>query len=278
MTMWAMDAIRTALGTGWQLHRLNASSFCQTFTATHGTTKLFVKHGNPAMLEAEADGLRALAATDTIRVPRIVHSEHGILALEWLDLHPPDAGFGARFGLALAQLHSHPADHYGWPRDNFIGATPQANSPANDWLTFFAEQRLRAMAHRLDGRVDAIIDRVIEAMPRLFDDGYAPRPSLIHGDLWSGNWGMLADGTPVIYDPVVSHSDAEAELAMMELFGSPPSGFWQAYRDAARLHAGYGKRRSLYQLYHLLNHAVLFGGGYEQQARDVASQVLAAAA
>ena len=269
-----MDADHT-LGGGWQLQPLNASSFCRTFCATKGTERLFVKRGHGEMLAAEADGLRAIAATGTVRVPQVVHDEPGVLALEWLDLHPPNAGFGERFAEALSRLHSTTARQYGWPRDNFIGATPQVNAPTQDWWDFFAEHRLRAMAKRLNGRVDDVVDRVIDAMPRLFEDGHVPRPSLIHGDLWAGNWGMLADGTPVIYDPAVSHSDAEAELAMMELFGSPPPGFWNAYGP---VHAGYGQRRALYQLYHLLNHAVLFGGGYEAQARRVAAQVLASAA
>lgn len=126
------------------------------------------------------------------------------------------------------------------------------------------------MRERLDARRDAAlvgaVDDVVAALPTFFADGHAPRPSLIHGDLWSGNWGMLADGTPVIYDPAVSWSDAEAELAMMELFGTPPAGFWPAYRDSAGLHPGYPRRRGLYQLYHLLNHVVLFGGGFRAQA------------
>jgi fructosamine-3-kinase len=108
--------------------------------------------------------------------------------------------------------------------------------------------------------------RLIAVLPSFFDDGHAPRPSLIHGDLWSGNWGGLQGGVPVLYDPVVSVSDAEAELAMMELFGAPPSGFFPAYREAAGLAAGYARRRPLYQLYHLLNHALLFDGGYAHQS------------
>jgi len=106
---------------------------------------------------------------------------------------------------------------------------------------------------------------VIDALPALFGDGHAPRPSLIHGDLWSGNWGCTADGAPVIFDPAASISDAEAELAMMELFGAPPAGFWPSYREAAGLAPGYAWRRGLYQLYHLLNHELLFGG-YARQA------------
>lgn len=114
---------------------------------------------------------------------------------------------------------------------------------------------------------------MVDALPRFFDDGHTPSPSLVHGDLWSGNWGMLADGTPAVYDPAVSCSDAECELAMMELFGAPPSGFWPAYREAAGLHAGYGRRRGLY---HLLNHALLFGGGYASQAEALARRMAAA--
>lgn len=259
---------------GWTLRPLRASGFCDTWCATRGGRRLFVKSAcgeRAAMLQAEADGLRALGAARAIRVPQVDALENRdgatLLALEWLDFVPPGAGFGERFGRALGQLHAHPqGSRFGWPRDNFIGATPQWNAQDADWLGFWAEQRLHAMAGRLEEPLRQEVEAVVAVLPRLFDDGHAPRPSLIHGDLWSGNWGTLADGTPVVYDPAVSCSDAEAELAMMELFGAPPPGFWPAYRAAAGLHEGYPRRRPLYQLYHLLNHAVLFGGGYAQQA------------
>lgn len=239
--------------------------------------RLFVKRArDPALLAAEADGLLALAATRTVRVPRVIELRADALVLEHLDLHAPAAGFGARFGAALAALHLHPCDEpYGWPRDNFIGATPQVNSRSGDWIAFWRACRLEPMLARLEHHrsLRAAMRRATDAMPALFDDGYVPRPSLIHGDLWSGNWGMLADGTPVIFDPCVSYSDREAELAMMELFGAPPAGFWRAYESAAGLARGYQKRRPLYQLYHLLNHAVLFGGGYAKQALECAAQL-----
>lgn len=273
----------------WAVRALHASSFCQTWQATQGTDCLFVKSSpasQSAVLQAEAGGLRALAATQAVRVPQVILCEHdgevAVLCMEWLQLTAPDSGFGARLGEALGRLHSAPCSlqppRYGWPSDNFIGATPQCNGLYEDWPTFFAQQRLQAMRARLacEGQhadlCDAI-DAVMAALPRFFDDGHGPRPSLIHGDLWSGNWGMLADGTPVIYDPAVSCSDAEAELAMMELFGSPPGGFWPAYQRVARLHPGYARRRPLYQLYHLLNHAVLFGGGYARQALQCARRL-----
>lgn len=214
-------------------------------------------------------------------MPRVVAAAPGVLALEWLKLASPGSGFGERFGHALAALHCAPPplDGYGWHRDNFIGATPQANGRHAGWIGFYGEQRLAAMRdklaqHRADQPLLDAVGEVIAALPRFFADGHVPRPSLIHGDLWSGNWGMLADGTPVIYDPAVSCSDAEAELAMMELFGAAPASFWPAYREAAGVHAGYAARRPLYQLYHLLNHALLFGGAYAAQALRCARALL----
>ena len=226
------------------------------------------------MLEAEADGLRAIAATGTIRVPRVIELPAGVLVLERLDFAAPDAQFGERFGRALAAMHDVQFDEpYGWPRDNFIGATPQVNARSEDWTAFWTGSRLQPMLALLrDPDLSKAVEAVVDAMPSLFDDGYSPSPSLIHGDLWSGNWGMLAGGTPVIFDPCVSYSDREADLAMMELFGAPPPGFWRGYGQPAR---GYARRKKAYQLYHLLNHAVLFGGGYAREALRCAREVSA---
>jgi fructosamine-3-kinase len=280
-------------GGGWSLQPLNASGFCATWRAEGSSGALFLKAmplAKAEVLDAEADGLAALAATGTVRVPAVAaqwrdaEAGHSVLALEWLNLRQPDAGFGARLGHALGRLHAAlPASGsgcYGWHRDNMIGATPQRNRWSSSgttagWAGFFARERLGAMRERLAARgasaaLDEAVGALIEQLPAFFADGHAPRASLIHGDLWSGNWGMLADGTPVIYDPAVSCSDAEAEIAMMELFGHPPAGFHDAYNEVQPLHAGYARRRGLYQLYHLLNHALLFGGGYLQQSLDMA--------
>ena len=277
--------------------RLGVSGFCDTWQAQAAGGMLFVKTmpvARAEVLRAEADGLAALAATGAVRVPAVagqwVDEEHGLalLALEWLDLKAPGRGFGERLGQALAALHcASPGGmegRFGWALDNFLGATPQRNSWSEaagqaGWTSFFSHQRLGAMRDRLAkaGAAAALlqaVDEVIQALPRFFDDGHVPSPSLIHGDLWSGNWGLLADGTPVVYDPAVFCSDAEAELAMMELFGDPPAGFWPAYREVAGLHPGYPRRRGLYQLYHLLNHALLFGGAYHLQALGCARSLL----
>jgi fructosamine-3-kinase len=289
------EALGDLLGGQWTLQPLAASSFCGTWQATRGGEQLFVKSlpaDRQAALEAEADGLAALAATNTVRVPAVVAqglSRDGgsaWLALEWLAFGRAGTGFGTRFGSALGALHAAPSAggaRFGWHRDNLLGATPQSNRWSGQggtagWIAFFGEQRLGALRERLATTGDATalldaVDAVIARLPAFFDDGHVPRPSLIHGDLWSGNWGALGDGGPVVFDPAVSCSDAEAELAMMELFGAPPDGFWPAYRAAAGLHAGYPRRRPLYQLYHLLNHALLFGGGYHAQALALARRL-----
>ena len=279
------EDLQAALGGEWKVRPLRASGFCDTWEARSGAHHLFAKSGTGpaiAMLRAEADGLRALRATGTIRVPKLrVWSErHGscVLAMQWLDLVTPDAGFGARLGEALAALHASPHEgFFGWPQDNYLGATPQANAPthgttAEDWCEFFANERLRAMQDKLhDATLSLALERVIAALPRLLA-GHAPVPALIHGDLWEGNWGMLADGAPVLYDPAISYSDAEAELAMMDLFGRAPPGFTEAYEAAGGVRADPVRKR-LYQLYHLLNHDVLFGGPYRQQALDLAGSL-----
>jgi len=289
-------ALSTALGGRWSVRPLHASGFCATWRAEGAGGALFVKSlpsPQAEVLEAEADGLSAIAATATIRVPAVAALHHDaalgqtVLALEWLHLHSPDSRFGARFGEKLAALHRAPPveaqGRFGWRRDNFLGATPQRNrwseaSGLPGWIAFFAQERLGAMRERLcaqdrSAALPEAIDAVIAVLPRSFADGHTPRASLIHGDLWSGNWGMLADGTPVIYDPAVSCSDAEAELAMMELFGKAPAGFVEAYRQGIDLHEGYAQRRGLYQLYHLLNHALLFGAGYVAQSLVVAKRL-----
>lgn len=294
--MRAMELLETppglalALGGRWDLRPLGSSAFCETWQATQGRLKLFVKSApdrcGAGMLRAEADGLRALGAAGCIRVPEVhalgdLPGGGAVLAMEWLDFARPDPGFGTRFGHALAQLHGQPCPlepaGFGWRGDNYIGATPQRNTPLQPagragWLAFHSRSRLAAMRDRLPADASQLrdaVDAVIEALPGLFADGYAPRPALIHGDLWQGNWDMLGNGMPVIFDPAVSCSDPQAEIAMMELFGSPPRGFRAAYEEAGGSWPT-PQRMQLYQLYHLLNHVVLFGGSYLQQALRVA--------
>lgn len=292
-----MQLLSTKYGGAWKVQTLHASSFCSTWRADGVVGTLFVK-SVPAhqehILTAEADGLRAIAATKTVTVPEVVgcwtdtDQNLTVLALEWLDFHTmQNDAFGKRLGQALAALHRAPlldgAGRFGWHRDNMLGGTRQRNHWSQEvgmtgWLEFFANERLGVMRENLAAlnaahELLATIDQVVNILPAFFDDGYIPQMSLVHGDLWSGNWGSLARGTPVIFDPAVSISDREAELAMMELFGKPPPGFWPAYCELAGLAPGYQWRRGLYQLYHVLNHELLFGG-YARSAMTIMQQLL----
>lgn len=251
-----------------------------------GTRTCFAKVNEASsapMFAAEADGLAALREAKALRVPAEIargdDGEHAWIVLEWLDLVPLDARSAGRLGSALAAQHGMPREKFGWARDNFIGASPQLNGWSEEWLPFWREKRLfaqlRLAAHnRLPSRM---IDRGerLAADCEAFFRHHRPAKSLLHGDLWGGNAAALADGTPVVFDPAVYVGDREADLAMTELFGGFPADFHAAYRSAFPIDDGYPVRRDLYNLYHLLNHANLFAGGYVRQAEQSIERLLA---
>ena len=247
----------------------------------------FVKLNAPdkaEMFSAEAAGLNEIARTRTVRVPLAVC--HGAcpaacwLVLEHLELRPADDRSMAELGRNLARMHRVTGERYGWHRDNTIGATPQVNTRHGDWIAFWHERRLGyqlklAGSRGHSGRLIANGERLLGTLPSFFH-GYTPPPSLLHGDLWSGNAGLESGGDPVIYDPAVYYGDREADLAMTELFGGFSQSFYQAYRAEHPLDPGYGTRKHLYNLYHVLNHLNLFGGGYGAKAERMIEQLLAA--
>ncbi|HVN35143.1 MAG TPA: fructosamine kinase family protein [Casimicrobiaceae bacterium] len=263
--------------------RLSGGTFGGAWRLESGGGRYFVKTQDAsrlAMLEAEADGLRELSRAGAIRVPasRACASAGGcaFLVLEWLDFG--DGGRDAALGAALAQLHRTTADRYGWRRGNAIGATPQDNRWSDDWAAFFRDRRIGPqleLAAR-NGSGEALQrdgERLLAAIPSLLA-GHAPAASLLHGDLWCGNAARLASGEAVIYDPAVYFGDREADLAMTELFGGFGSDFHAAYRAVSPVDCGYAVRRTLYNLYHVLNHFNLFGGGYDSQAQTMIAQLL----
>lgn len=236
---------------------------------------------------AEAAGLEAIAATQNICVPHPI--AHGVaekqsyLILEHLELR--SHGNAHLLGEQLAALHRCTSASFGFAQDNFIGTTPQPNAwPKNgkaDWINFWHEQRLGfqlrlAAQNCYGGQLQRLGEKLMDTLPAFFA-GYTPQPSLLHGDLWSGNHAFLADGTPTIFDPAAYYGDRECDLAMTELFGGYSAEFYAAYRAAYPLDSGYASRRDLYNLYHILNHANLFGGGYARQAEQMMLKLLAVA-
>lgn len=246
-----------------------------------GGQRYFVKLNDAhrlAMFEAEAEGLAEMGATGTVRVPtpicRGTADDRAYLVLEYLELETATDSHAERLGRELADLHRHRAERFGWHRDNTLGTTPQPNGWHGDWIGFLRDKRL---GHQFRLLADpALSDMWATLSPKLpaFFYGYDPQPSLIHGDLWGGNWSGLPGGEPVIFDPATYYGDREMELAMTELFGGFPDRFYTAYREAWPLDVGYGRRKPLYLLYHVLNHANLFGGGYAGQARRLLSHLI----
>ena len=247
--------------------------------------RYFVKLNEPQLLEmfeAEAEGLTAMAATNTLRVPRPVcwgnNGNQAYLVMEHIETAASRPDTGAELGRQLAAMHRASHKQFGWHRDNTIGSTPQPNSPERDWVTFWREQRLgHQLALAEQGGHDGALQRsgrsVMDRLDELLD-GHQPLPSLLHGDLWSGNHATDRAGKPFIFDPAVYYGDRETDIAMTELFGGYSRGFYDAYREAWPLDDGYPRRRTLYNLYHILNHLNLFGGGYGQQALDMMEQLL----
>jgi fructosamine-3-kinase len=188
-----------------------------------------------------------------VRVPRVLDHGADFVLLEELDLHRQ--GDWSALGRMLATLHRQTGPRFGWHRDNWIGRSPQANGWSDDWSEFWWTRRLAPQLERAGLRADFLKDAL---------KNHRPQPSLLHGDLWSGNAGFIGEG-PVLFDPAVYYGDREADLAMTELFGGFAPEFYAAYNEAFPLDPGYEERKLLYNLYHLLNHLNLFGGGYRAQ-------------
>lgn len=286
-------ALKAASGidfAGARLDPVGGGCINRTLEVHAGDRTYFLKLNNAAalpMFEAEVDGLAALAACDAFRVPRPLAcgatDDEAFLLLEHLPLRPlASADDGRRFAEALVELHRDTGERFGWTRDNYIGATPQHNTPHDGWARFLVECRLlpqlqmaRAKGH--GGALGRDADKLLERIPALFLD-YRPRPSLLHGDLWNGNAAIAADGKPVIFDPAVYRGDRDADLAMSELFGGFPASFYATYRSAWPPAEGYELRKTLYNLYHILNHLNLFGRAYlgqaERMIRTLATELL----
>ena len=249
----------------------------------YGDTIYFVKFNRSSgfdMFTAEAQGLRELGQCQQLKIPApVCVGKDGTSA--WLvmeNLALSGRGRVSDLGSGLAAMHRITRDAFGWDIDNTIGSTPQENAWLDDWVEFWRERRLR---YQLDlagrhGAGRALMDKgeqLLEVFPELFVD-HTPQASLLHGDLWSGNYAFTTDGEPAIFDPAVYYGDREADLAMTELFGGFGHDFYAAYNVAWPLNPGYAVRKILYNLYHILNHFNLFGGGYGSQALRMTESLL----
>jgi protein-ribulosamine 3-kinase len=279
------DAIERLYGTGVSVdRRKSVAGGCINRAAllelSNGERLFLKEHGRhpKGMMAAEAAGLAALDAVGAIRVPKpLAHwedEENQFLLLEYLSEGSRKPRFWEEFGAAMAALHQgSPPGPFGFDGDNFIGATPQKNDWSESWVVFFGERRLLFQIELAEqkGRADSDMSRgvrkIVERMEALLVE--PEKRALLHGDLWSGNYMVGPEGNAAIIDPAAYFGHPEADLAMTELFGRLGGPFYEAYREAGGLDPGYQERRDLYNLYHMINHLNLFGGGYAGSVRSI---------
>ncbi len=253
----------------------------QSYVISSSTATYFIKLNQAdqiAMFAAESEGLKQISATTTIRVPQPICSgiaaTSAYLVLEYLELSSSKTNW-QEMGRKLAAMHQAPISQvFGWQQNNTIGATPQINTWTANWIDFYTQHRLlyQFQLARQRGANFPQQDKLLAAIPQLLN--HKPQPSLVHGDLWGGNAGFTIAGEPVIYDPATYFGDREVDLAMSELFGGFPADFYRGYNAVFPLKSGYAHRKTLYNLYHIINHFNLFGGSYAAQANRMIEQIL----
>lgn len=237
-------------------------------------SRYFVKTGS-LPFDAEAAGLAAMGRAVRTPEPVCLGDSRGKywLVLEYVDMSGKIAKYDL-LGSALANMHRMTSREFGWECDNLLGSTLQINTWSKNWIEFWRERRL---AYQFDLAGKYGFGRKAETLMKNLDgffQDYNPVPSLLHGDLWRGNAGFDESGMPVFFDPAVYYGDREADIAMTELFGGFPNAFYAAYNEAFPLDSGYGKRKALYNLYHVLNHLNLFGRSYFSQAESMLNGLL----
>ena len=286
--MWTEIAQAISQATGQEFAIANTKSVgggCinQGYQVSNQTTRYFVKLNDAVQVEmfaAEALGLKQMHATQTITVPEPIcwgtAGNSSYIVLQWLDLAGGNSQSWDEMGRQLAAMHRQgTSKQFGWECNNTIGSTPQINTWMDNWAAFFAEQRIGyqlKLARRRGGSFPDTKKVVAAITARLA--AREPQASLVHGDLWSGNAAIAQDGSPVILDPATYYGDRETDLAMTELFGGFPAAFYQGYNAAWQLDSGYRQRKSIYNLYHVLNHFNLFGGGYGRQAQRIIDGII----
>lgn len=288
MTVWKQVERDISVYTGTKFNitdkrSIGGGSINNAYRVSDGTTSYFVKTNRAQlayMFEAESRGLGELFQSNGIKVPEpIAHGATGhesYFVMGWLNLSGqprPEI-----FGRQMAELHKNTSDRFGFEIDNTIGSTPQLNQWSANWIDFWQKQRLGyqlelALQNGFGKRLYNQGINLVEKVP-LFFQSYQPVASLLHGDLWGGNWAGDESGQPVIFDPATYYGDREADLAMMELFGHPGQTFFSAYHEHYPIDDGYSLRKRFYNLYHILNHANLFGSSYAMQAESIIETLL----
>ncbi len=253
---------------------VGGGSINEAYAFTYAGSKYFLKVNRakrfPGMFAVEAKGLGLLASNSSLVVPKVVHAairdEEQYLVLEFLERRSEDGEFFHGLGKGLAELHKHTNERFGLDHSNYIGSLPQDNTQKTSWNEFFICNRMEPLLKQAmdEGKLPATSRKNFESLFRKLDEVFPmEKPALLHGDLWSGN-KMSAVNGPCIFDPAVYYGHREVDIAMTQLFGGFTSDFYRGYNDTFALEKGLEERISVFNLYPLLVHTVLFGSGYAQ--------------
>lgn len=245
--------------------------------------RFFIKYNSssafPGMFEKESEGLNLLAETKTIDVPEVIATgetgKYAYLLLQFVESGTKKSDFWSDFGTRLAALHQHSAENFGFKHDNYIGSLTQSNLPHPDFISFFIGQRIgpQLKTARDKGEINHNDIKYFESLFKELPNIFPPeKPALVHGDLWSGNLMVSANGLPCLVDPAVYYGNREADIAMTELFGGFRPDFYDAYNHSFPMEKGWQKRMDILNLYPLLVHVNLFGGGYAGQVIRIIRQ------
>ncbi|SCY79831.1 Fructosamine-3-kinase [Nitrosospira sp. Nl5] len=291
MSHWTDIAAQISMSTGSpfiveKTFSIGGGCISETYRIEGNGRLFFVKLNNTdslGMFDAEAAGLQEIHKSRTLRVPLPVcwgkNKSKAWLVLEYVKMDKVSYRDAAALGSGLAAMHRFSSERFGWVRDNTIGATSQINRFSSNWIQFWREYRFGyqlklAQANGYTGKLQTWGEQLMAHLDCFFP-GPEPAASLLHGDLWSGNYGFDRAGKPILFDPAVYYGDRETDVAMTELFGGFSADFYAAYRETYPLDPGYATRKTLYNLYHILNHLNLFGGGYRHQAEQMMGRLLA---
>lgn len=264
-----------------QFHRTGGGSINETYQVSIPGQRLFCKLNSaalfPQLFEKEMNGLEMLRGKTGLHVPEVIACESfdgvQVLILEWIEETIPDENFWTVFGEELARLHSITSDQFGSEEDNYMGSVHQSNRKHQTWLSFFQHERLEPLVKKcrdknLLFRTDLeSFGKIYKELPGIFESGI--KASLVHGDLWSGNFMCGNNRQPVLIDPAVYFGHPAVDLGMTTLFGGFPTSFYQAYQSNSTLPGNYQEQWMVCNLYPLLIHLLLFGFSYKKQIEEI---------
>jgi fructosamine-3-kinase len=264
----------SSIGGGCINHAMKVETTSGNFFLKWNDAKKF-----PDMFEEEAKGLSLLKAVNTIGIPEIIGTgeaeNYSFIVLEFIESGRREKNFWLDFGAALAHLHKHSSGLFGLNHDNYIGSLPQSNLQKKNWTEFFIEERLEkqiAIAKNSGAINNSTVQQFNNLYKRLPEIIPEEPPSLLHGDLWNGNFMTGADGKAWLIDPAVYYGHREMDLAMTKLFGGFSEEFYESYNETFPLQKGFSGRADIHNLYPLMVHVNLFGGSYVQEVKNILSR------